>query len=56
MDDYKLPPANSADGRILMESLGITHSLADVFHFGDYRYGKLEDTVAQAKRSRDSAS
>lgn len=54
MADNNLPAAGSADGRVLMESLGIRHVLTDVFHYRDYRYGKLEDAVAQAMRDRAS--
>jgi hypothetical protein len=53
--DNKVLLSGSADRQKLMESLGIRHSLADVFHYGEYRYGKLEDAVAQAKRDRSSA-
>jgi hypothetical protein len=39
----------------LMERLGITHALTDIFTYRDYRYGKLSDAVAQAMRDQDSA-
>jgi len=52
MDDNALPPAGSMDRQKLMESFGIRHSLADVFHYRDYRYAKLEDAIAQARRDR----
>jgi hypothetical protein len=54
MDDNTLPSASSTDGRILMEKLGIRHALADIFHYGGYRYGRLEDAVAQARRDCSS--
>jgi hypothetical protein len=38
-----------------MERLGIKHTLADVFTYREYRYGKLGDAVAQAMRDQDSA-
>lgn len=52
MDDNSLPAPNSKNGQILMDSLGITHALTDVFYYRDYRYGKLEDAVAQARRDQ----
>ena len=55
MDDNTLPAPDSTDGQILMESLGITHTLTDVFYYRDYRYGRLEDAVAQARRDRGSS-
>lgn len=55
MDDRFSLPTGSADCQKLMESLGIRHSLADVFHYRDYRYGKFEDAVGQARRDCDSA-
>jgi hypothetical protein len=54
MDDNTMPSAGSTDGRKLMESLGIRHALVDVFFYRDYRYGKLDDAVAQARRDLNS--
>ena len=54
MEDNMFCHANSADARILMESLGIRHAVTDVFYYRDYRYGKLEDAVTQARRDRCS--
>jgi hypothetical protein len=33
-----------------MARYGITQVPADMFHYRDYRYAKLSDAVAQAKR------
>lgn len=33
-----------------MARYGITRVPADMFHYRDYRYAKLSDAVAQAKR------
>jgi hypothetical protein len=52
MDDHFPALSDSADRQKLMDSLGITHVLTDVFHYRDYRYGKLEDAVAQARRDQ----
>lgn len=34
-----------------LELYGITRVRADTYHVGGYRYGKLADAVAQAKRA-----
>lgn len=34
------------------DSLGIRHRVVDQFEIGGYRYSKLEDAIAEAKRSR----
>ena len=34
----------------------ITRVPADMFHYRDYRYAKLSDAVAQAKRDASAAS
>lgn len=39
-----------------MARYGITRVLADMFHYRDYRYAKLSDAVAQAKRDANAAS
>lgn len=39
-----------------MASYGITRVPADMFHYRGYRYAKLSDAVAQAKRDANAAS
>lgn len=45
----------SAGRQGLMEKLGIGHGLPDAFRYREYRYGKLDDAVAQALRDREAA-
>jgi hypothetical protein len=47
--------SESAKHNELMARLGIKHALADVFVYREYRYGKLDDAVAQAKRDQQTA-
>lgn len=44
------------DARGEMARYGITRVPADMFHYRDYRYAKLSDAVAQAKRDANAAS
>ena len=39
-----------------MTQYGITRTLVDSFHCGDYRYTNLKDAIAQAKRDKLSQS
>ncbi len=39
-----------------MARYGITRVPADMFHYRDYRYAKLSDAVAQAKRDANATS
>lgn len=41
-----LSPADHAD----MKKFGITYVPVDYFHIGEYRYSKLADAIAEAKR------
>jgi hypothetical protein len=50
MRDVELETAPAVGQDELMEKLGIRHVLVDVFHYREYRYGKLDDAVAQAMR------
>ena len=43
-----MPPQDDAGGE--MARYGIMRVPADRFHYREYRYGKLSDAVAQAKR------
>ena len=47
------PPAPSSDQGLAEQiaKYGITRVPVDYFHLGEYRYTRLEDAVAQAKRS-----
>lgn len=38
--------------RETVDSLGIRHSVVDQFEIGGYRYSKLEDAIAEARRER----
>jgi hypothetical protein len=38
-----------------MARYGITRVPADMFHYGEYRYARLSDAVAQARRDADAA-
>lgn len=38
-----------------MARYGITQVPADMFHYCEYRYAKLSDAVAQAKRDANAA-
>ena len=55
MSDTSVKTANAAEQQQLLERLGIRHVLADVFYYRQYRYGKLDDAVAQAMRDQDAA-
>jgi hypothetical protein len=55
MEHTTRTPDDPAELKTLMETLGITHTLADIFSYRDYRYGKIEDAVAQAMRDRKPA-
>ena len=37
-----------------LERYGITRVRADTYHVGGYRYGKIADAIAQAKRVEHS--
>jgi hypothetical protein len=50
MDELSSPPAGSLEQLVLMEALGIRHTLLDQFRYRDYRYTKVQDAIAQAKR------
>lgn len=49
-----MPAPEDADAE--MARYGITRVPADMFHYRDYRYAKLGDAVAQAKRDANVAS
>lgn len=55
MSDKKAESAGSAGRQELLEKYCIRHVPADVFYYRDYRYGKLEDAVAQAMRDQGPA-
>jgi hypothetical protein len=55
MEDIGLEAANAMARQELMERLGIRHALTDVFYYRGYRYGKLDDAVAQAVRDQEAA-
>ena len=44
------PDAEAAE----LERYGITRVRADTYHVGEYRYGKIADAIAQAKRAESS--
>ena len=46
------PPADGEAAELAR--YGITRVRADIYHVGGYRYGKIEDAVAQAKRAGHS--
>lgn len=48
--------AAQEDAGAEMARYGITRVPADMFHYRDYRYAKLGDAVAQAKRDANAAS
>lgn len=50
MNSISSPIAGSLEQHILMDALGIRHTLSDQFHYREYRYTNLEDAIAQAKR------
>lgn len=50
----RMPAPEDADAE--MARYGITRVPADMFHYRDYRYAKLGDAVAQAKRDANVAS
>ena len=52
MNDNSPQSAHSPDQKEMMERFGIRHVMADVFHYRDYRYTRLDDAVAQAIRDR----
>lgn len=39
-----------------MVRYGITRVPADIFHYREYRYAKLSDAIAQAKRDANTAN
>jgi len=49
----RMPPQDDAGGE--MAGYGITRVPADMFHYREYRYGKLSDAIAQAKRDANAA-
>ena len=49
----RIPPQDDAGGE--MARYGITRVPADMFHYREYRYGKLSDAIAQAKRDTNAA-
>jgi len=44
--------ADSLELHILIQALGIRHTLSDVFHYRNYRYTNVEDAMAQARRDQ----
>ena len=52
MNNSSIPTDSAAE---LMAKYGITRVPADQFHYKDYRYSKLRDAVAQAKRDLPSS-
>jgi hypothetical protein len=50
MDELSSPSADALEQHVLMEALGIRHTLLDQFHYRDYRYTNLQDAIAQAER------
>lgn len=46
-------PDDTAEAE-LMARYGITRAPADQFHYRDYRYSRLSDAIAQAKRDAPS--
>lgn len=46
---YRAVPVTDLE---LMERYGITQKPADYFHYGQYRYTKLKDAIAQAERDK----
>ncbi|MCW9036082.1 MAG: hypothetical protein OQJ97_17815 [Rhodospirillales bacterium] len=47
------PSSISPENMAEMEKYGITRTLVDHFHHGEYRYATLSDALAQAKRVAD---
>ena len=44
------PPAAQPADAPELERLGITRTVAEIFHVGPYRYANLADAMAEAKR------
>lgn len=51
--EQRMPTQDDASGE--MATYGITRVPADMFHYREYRYGKLSDAIAQAKRDANTA-
>lgn len=49
----QLPAQEGAEAE--MARYGITRVPAEIFHYQDYRYAKLSDALAQAKRDANTA-
>jgi len=49
----RIPPQDDAGGE--MARYGIRRVPADMFHYREYRYGKLSDAIAQAERDANAA-
>ncbi len=49
------PPLNDNDAATLMARHGISAVPAHQFHYKDYRYSRLEDALAQARRDDKQA-
>lgn len=45
-------PGDGPEMQKEMAEHGITRTLVDCFHYGEYRYTNLKDAVAQAKRDK----
>ena len=45
-------PADNPEMQKEMAEHGITRTLVECFHYGDFRYSNLKDALAQAKRDR----
>jgi hypothetical protein len=49
------PESRAVHGSALLEQYGIVRYATDHFVIGGYRYSRLEDAVAEARRRRISA-
>ncbi|MBD3760124.1 hypothetical protein [Rhizorhabdus sp.] len=49
------PPLNDDEAATLMARYAITAVPAHQFHYGHYRYSRLEDAIAQARRDDKQA-
>lgn len=49
------PPINDDDAAALMARYGISQAPAHQFHYRHYRYSRLEDAIAQARRDDKQA-
>ena len=55
MDDKYPQFASSVAQEELMKRFGIKHAMADVFYYREYRYGRIDDAIAQAMRDLRSS-